>query len=448
MLSKKIKLSKNKTLCFLLVITLFVSSFSLSAFALTDSEKKAYNDKIDEIKNQIENNKKKIKELDEKAASYDDEIDAHQDKIDVLQQQIDLYNDEISLIDDDISIVDGQITSIENEIAALDDQIKELDNQVIDIQQQIADTYTLLGERIRASYMSGANSALEYLLTSDNFQYQSYLERVELLKRIAAHDDALINTLNEKIVELQKKVEEINGMKEQKASKIEELDGMKKNLEVKKQEQVDARQVIQDSEDEIQAQLDKIMDVVNSYNAQSKEYEAAIEKGESAIADYEEKIAAAERNSGNTGSGSTGDMIWPLPYGDTYISSSFKMRTLNGVTRQHNGIDICRWGGTYGAAVVAVKDGKVDIANKSGYGGGFGLYVVIDHGDGVKTYYCHLSSVSVNEQNYVTQGSIIGYAGNTGYSFGAHLHFGLLINGSWANPVSHLSVPGGVSVNG
>ena len=70
--------------------------------------------------------------------------------------------------------------------------------------------------------MSGANSALEYLLTADNFEYQSYLERVELLKRIAKHDDKLITNLQEDISECEKKVEEINGMKEQKASKIAE----------------------------------------------------------------------------------------------------------------------------------------------------------------------------------------------------------------------------------
>ena len=65
-----------------------------------------------------------------------------------------------------------EITGIKNEIEALNKQVKKLDAQVIEIQQDIADTYTILGERIRASYMSGSASSLEYLLTSDNFQFQ------------------------------------------------------------------------------------------------------------------------------------------------------------------------------------------------------------------------------------------------------------------------------------
>ena len=65
-------------------------------------------------------------------------------------------------IDADIKVVEDEITSIENEIEALNKQVEKLDEQVIEIQQDIADTYTILGERIRASYMSGSNSSLEY----------------------------------------------------------------------------------------------------------------------------------------------------------------------------------------------------------------------------------------------------------------------------------------------
>lgn len=443
----KVTDTKSRVFCVFMCAVLLLSVFSVSAFALTDSEKKAYEDKIAAIKSQIEENKNKIKELDEKAAQYDDEVGAYQDKIDVLQSQIDLYNDEIAIIQKDIDGVDAQITAINNEIDALNKQIEELDKQVKAIEAQISDTYKLLGERIRASYMSGANSALEYLLTADNFEYQSYLERVELLKRIAKHDDALIATLQDDISECEKKVEEINGMKEQKASKIAELDEMKKDLEAKKQEQVDARQVIQNSEDEIQAELDKVMSIINGYNADSAAYKAAIERGEDSIRDFEEKIAAAERETGETGSGETGDMIWPLPYSGTYVSSRYGMRTLEGVTKMHNGVDICRSGGTYGAKIVSTKAGTVVTANKSGWGNGYGLYVVVDHGNGVRTYYAHMSVVSVSVGDYVTQGEKLGEAGNTGYSFGAHLHFGMLINGDWVNPLSHVTKPSDLYFN-
>ena len=358
----------KKFLSFVLSFVLIFGAVPFSAYALTDSEKQQYEDKIETIREQIKENEKKVAELEAEAATYDDDINALQDKIDVLQDQIDLYNDEIALIDADIRVIDNQITGIENEIDDLNKQIKELDDQVLVIQQEIADTYTLLGERLRATYMTGANSTLEYLLSSDNFQFQEYLERTELLDRIAAHDDALITELEEDIETLKAKVLEIEDMKTRLNSKIEELDKAKAEHESKKQEQVDARKIIEDKEALIQKDLDKVMSIVNGLNSKSKEYEAAMQKGEATILEYEQKLS--EQNT-SFGSGQVkGDMVWPLPYSDTYVSSSFKMRTLNGVTKQHNGIDICRWGGTYGAQIIAVKEGTVEVANKSGYGGG------------------------------------------------------------------------------
>ncbi len=445
MLLNQIKKSKKIT-SLVLALVLVLSALTISVYALTDSEKQEYEAKIEAIQSQIKENEEKIKELKAEAATYDDEIGALQEKIDVLQDQIDLYNEEIALIDADIAVIDNQISGIENEIDALNKQIDELDKQVLVIEQEIADTYTLLGERIRVAYMSGAGTSLEYLLTNDEFEFQSYLERVELLERIAEHDDALIKDLEDDIESLKVKVIEIKDMQTRLDSKIKELDEVKKEHEAKKQEQVDARKVILDAEAEIQADLDKVMSIVNKLNNTSAEYEAAIEKGEATILDYEQKLS--QQNT-SFGSGQvSGDMIWPLPYSDTYVSSSFKMRTLNGVTRQHNGIDICRWAGTHGASIVAVKDGTVEYANHSGYGGGYGLYVVINHGNGVKTYYAHLSSVHVNTGDYVTQGTVIGLAGNTGYSFGAHLHFGLMINGGWVNPMNYLSKPSGLQIVG
>ncbi len=436
----------KKILSIFLSLVIVFGALSVSVYALTDEEKQEYEAQIEEIRQQIKENEEKIAELEAEAATYDDEINSLQEKISVLSEQIDLYNAEIALIDSDIQVIDNQITGIENEIGDLNKQIKKLDKQVLEIQQQIADTYTVLGERIRVSYMTGANSVLEYLLTTDGFEFQEYLERTELIDRIAAHDDKLIKDLEEDIESLKTKVSEIEDMKTRLNSKVAELDEAKKEHEAKKKEQVDARKIIEEKEALIQADLDKVMSIVNALDSKSKEYEAAMEKGEATILEYEQKLA--QQNT-SFGSGQvSGDMIWPLPYSDTYVSSSFKLRTLNGVTRQHNGIDICRWAGTHGAQIVAVKEGTIEVANHSGYGGGYGLYVVINHGEGVKTYYAHLSSVHVNVGDYVTQGTVIGLAGNTGYSFGAHLHFGLMINGGWVNPMNYLTQPAGLQICG
>ncbi len=441
MLLKAVFNKSKRIFSFLFAIVFIVGTLSVSVFALTDAEKQEYENKIEEIKQQIAENQEKIDALDKEASQYDPEINTLQSKIDALQGQIDLYNDEIALIDADIDRVDQQISSVEAEIESLNNQIVELDNQVIALEQEKADTYVLLGERIRASYMAGASSPLEFILTSDDFEFLAYLERVELLRRIAENDDKIIKQLEENIVEIGKKVTEIEDVKKRLNVKIGELDEAKLEYEEKKQVQVDARKIIEDNEALIQKDLDKVMAIVNKLDAQSEEYKDAIASREDAIWELEQKLAQQ-----NTyyGSGATGDMIWPLPYEDAYISSSFKMRTLNGVTRQHNGVDTCRRGGTHGADVIATKAGTVEVANW-GWGGGYGNYVVVNHGNGVLSYYAHLSNISVSVGQSVRQGQVIGNAGNTGYSFGAHLHFGLMINGSWVNPCSYLTrkTPGG-----
>lgn len=429
MLSTTIKKS-NKILAFVLALVLMAGTFSISAYALTDAEKQEYKKKIEEIKAQIAENQKKIDELDAEASKYDGEVSALQDKISVLDDQIDLYNQEIAIIDEDINKIDTQINSIETEINNLNEQIKQLDIQVKELEAEKAKTYELLGERIRASYMSGASTPLEYLLTSDDFEFQAYLERVELLQRIAEHDDKVVKQLEKNIEDIAVKVTEIEDVKVRLASKITELDEAKKDYEAKKQEQVDARKVVEDAEALIQADLDKVMAIVNGYDRESQQYKDAIDKREEAILELEDKLA--DKNI-YYGSGSTGDMCWPLPYSDVYVSSRFKYRW----GKQHNGIDTCRWSGTHGADVVSVKDGTIDVASW-GYGGGYGNYVVVNHGEGVVTYYAHLSNITVSPGQRVQKGQVIGQAGNTGYSFGAHLHFGLMINGSWVDPLKYL----------
>ncbi len=441
MLLKAVSEKTKQIFSFLLAVVVAFSVMSVSVFALTDAEKDEYKQKIEDIKQEIQENQEKIDALDKEAAKYDPEINDLQSKIDVLQSQIDLFNEEIALIDADIDSLNSQITTIENEIESFNNQIVELDNQVVELEQEKADTYVLLGERIRASYIAGASSPLEFILTSDDFEFLAYLERVELLKRIAENDDKIIKQLEQSIVDIGAKVTEIEDVKKRLNVKVSELDEAMLELESQKKAQVDARKEIEDKENLIQKDLSKVMEKVNALDAQSSEYQDAINKREDAIWELEQKLAGQ-----NTyyGSGATGDMIWPLPYEDAYISSSFKMRTLNGQTRQHNGVDTCRWAGTMGADIIASKGGTVAVANW-GYGGGYGNYVVINHGNGVTTYYAHLSNITVSVGQTVKQGQVIGQAGNTGYSFGAHLHFGVMINGSWVNPCNYVTryTPGG-----
>lgn len=86
----------------------------------------------------------------------------------------------------------------------------------------------------------------------------------------------------------------------------------------------------------------------------------------------------------------------------------------------YNGVDL---GAPVGTPILASATGDVIIAKAGGYNGGYGSYVVIQHGNGAQTLYAHMSKVAVNDGERVVQGQIIGYVGSTGKSTGAHVHF-------------------------
>ena len=124
--------------------------------------------------------------------------------------------------------------------------------------------------------------------------------------------------------------------------------------------------------------------------------------------------------------------VWPVP-DCRRISSPFGMR--NG--RMHNGIDIAD-GNTNGKVVVAAKAGTIEFVR---HVDAYGLQIMIDHGNGVKTRYAHLmtGSVSVSAGQRVETGQPIARVGSTGRSTGPHLHFEVIVDGRPQNPRNYVS---------
>lgn len=124
-------------------------------------------------------------------------------------------------------------------------------------------------------------------------------------------------------------------------------------------------------------------------------------------------------------------VAWPLRGA---LSSFFGYRAdpFTGVRRFHAGIDIVV---NSGSPVRAAMDGRVSDA---GYNANYGNYIILNHADGFQTLYGHLTSSTAKTGTKVDQGAVIGISGNTGYSTGPHLHFGLFKQGMPLNPMKYL----------
>lgn len=130
----------------------------------------------------------------------------------------------------------------------------------------------------------------------------------------------------------------------------------------------------------------------------------------------------------------SGRFVWPV-VGLYSVYSWYGWRNLG----WHSGIDISGSSAS-GALIVAAESGTVVTAGWND--GGYGYYVIIEHSDGVKTLYGHClsGSLMVKAGDKVSTGQAIARVGNTGYSFGAHLHFEVRVNGSAVNPAPYLGL--------
>jgi murein DD-endopeptidase MepM/ murein hydrolase activator NlpD len=123
------------------------------------------------------------------------------------------------------------------------------------------------------------------------------------------------------------------------------------------------------------------------------------------------------------------DLTWPLnaPYEETSPFGD-RIHPILGEKKFHEGVDLAV---PIGTTVLAAQSGKIEVVGHSSVSGN---YVVIDHGYGVRTAYCHLSSTPVQQGATVAKAEPFALSGNTGRSTGPHLHFGITIGGKWVDP--------------
>ena len=350
-----------------------------------------------------------------------DELVEKQQQLNSVQQQIEAQQRKAELARRKEQTIAEQLRAIQQELDTAEDEFEAVNDQLENTEQHIKSNIELsnrltkklevqtktLHRRIRDIYKNGQVNYLDVLLGAKDFN--DFVGRMDILKKILAYDNALIQGTKADRETLRKAKHQL----ETDRAKIVEL----RKLAAAKREQVASRR---------QERRGVLNAATYERETAERAYRELIETSRQ-IEQMIKRIQSGEKNIG----GSTGTMTWPA---DGEVTSPFGWRVhpIFGTQRLHTGIDI---GADYGDAIRAADGGVVIHAD---WMGGYGNAVIIDHGNGISTLYAHNSQLLVSEGQTVAKGQTVARCGSTGYSTGPHLHFEVRHNGSPVNPLNYL----------
>jgi murein DD-endopeptidase MepM/ murein hydrolase activator NlpD len=361
----------------------------------------------------------KRKELLDKIDDIKDSIDSVKDRISELEQSKSNLQSYINKLDAEAKSLGEEIRKVEEEISQKKADIEETQKELEAAQETADQQYESMKVRIQYMYENSGFSYLEMILTARSIS--DILNKVDYIAQINEYDR---NMLDEYIAIK----ESIAQYKVQLEQEEEELEALSEGL----QEQKEAVDLLISAKTK---EIANYQSLINEASADAADYEKQLLAQEKALEQAEAAIAAAAAANANAGDGDGGasGLIWPCP-ASRRITSGFGPRNapVAGASTYHKGIDI---GAGTGSAIVAASSGVVTTA---AYSGSAGNYIVISHGGGLSTVYMHCSALYVSSGQQVNKGDTIAAVGSTGYSTAPHLHFGVIKNGTYVNPLGYV----------
>lgn len=354
--------------------------------------------------------------------------------------------------DNKMKLQEEQVEVVEEQIALYEAEIAELEEKIASSQEDIDDGIVQFKQRLRSLYMAGSDSMASVLTGSTDFY--DMLARMEFVERVSKHDNDMIDSLNEKIAELeaskaeqQKALEAMEIKKAEEEKYYSELRETYNNHAETKQMQEAMAADYRERADEIEAEQSKIEEELQAEIRRLQEIEEKRRQEEERKRKEEEERKRKEAEANNTeyvdtytppATYSETGFIWPVPsvrnMGDGYGNRWIVEEQRNNF---HKGIDITK-PGCAGEPTVASAGGTVIQASDK-YNG-YGNCVIIDHGNGISTLYAHHQSLAVSVGDTVVQGQTLGYIGQTGNAYGNHLHFEVRVNGEHTNPLNYVNI--------
>jgi len=362
-------------------------------------------------------------------------------QLDSIQQQVNQQNaakadaetvigsvsEQLRQIEEQLRQATAELGTIKEQRVAVENDITLNERQLAEAQKRLEGRESVFYKRVRDIYINGRLSYLDVVIGSKDFS--DFANRLEVLKRIIDSDITLINEIKKERADIEAHKQKLEADR----AKLVELEkaALAKQAEIE-QKKAERNVVLQ------KAQNDRAtaMQAIEELNASSAQVSAMLKERQAARAAAAAAAAAAAQSSSGQGASDnwvqgTGQLGWPVS-GEITSPYGYRVHPIWGTTIYHSGIDI----GVDEGTPVHAADGGVVVW--SGWMGGYGYAVVIDHGNGLSTLYGHNSELAVDEGQSVAKGQVISYAGSTGNSTGPHVHFEVRVNGDPVDPMGYL----------
>lgn len=344
------------------------------------------------------------KTLRDLQAEYDELERAYAEK----QTQIDNNQNEQHNTSARIDEIYGEMAQAEQDIAALNTKIQELNAEIDEKDEQIKEVMKFY------QVSNGESALLEYLFSAKSIT--DFIYRSTVTEQLSKYNSQLIDEMHDLIEQSKKAIQDLHEKEKELQSLQDELKGKLSLLQLEEAS-------LQDEGETIEKNIEISKSIIQFY----------IDKG----CDIDDDISVCARGLIPAGSG------FNRPLESGYMVSTWYSDYLDGeggACRWHAGVDI---GAAEWTPIYAAAEGLVSYA---GYAyDGYGNKVVINHyinGQDYTTLYGHMIAVNVSEGDLVTPNTVIGYVGNTGNSYGNHLHFNLCIGTNSCLSVWQTTDPG------
>lgn len=354
-------------------------------------------------------------ELQSKLDAKEAELDRAQDKKGVLTTEVSRLNDQIEQLTGEVAALRNREAVVQAELDQAEADLELAQDELKILRERLARSIGALQDRLVEIYKSDEPDAITTILESDGFD--DALGRYQYLQAIQSQNADIVDRVRELRDDTAETVERVRVTRDAIAARRDELARTREALEAREAELDVAR-------DRSAAALDRVGDHVERLEGDVDEFEDKIQAQLAAIAQAQSGVPALPAGAIQAAGGG---FIWPV---NGTFTSPFGIRWGS----LHAGIDIAAPGGT---PIRAAKAGTIVFAQTEAESGGYGNYTCIDHGGGVSTCYAHQSSFALTSGS-IAQGDVIGYVGNTGHSFGDHLHFEVRINGTPVDPMGYL----------